>query len=502
MPLSKSSFLKYLQCPSYFWFAQNKPEVLAATALSDFEQMLAEQGKKVEILYYSLFPDLKIVGAKGSEAISETQNILQQGASRIAQAAFEAESFFAQADLVHFKGHQHIDIYEVKSSSSMQNMGLDDSNQAPSKEEHITDLAFQYVVASLAGFTIDSTWLVELNKSYSHASSANPSDLFTVSDVTKEVLAQIPAIRNSMQEALLQTATIHEPTTCDCRYKSRKKQCPAFAYLHPGSSGYSIYDLPRIHPTRLREFVDQGIIRIEDIPTKNKLSDNQQDHVRSWNENTQLIQSQEINAILGQLEYPLYFLDYETYGPAIPVFEGTRPYQHIPFQYSLHIIPEVGAEVIHREYLHPDSTSPMADISKNLRSEIGDQGTIIVWNKTFESKCHENLSNAVPEHAAFLLGMNRRMFDLMDIFSKRLYVNKDFRGSASIKKVLPVLVPKLSYKDLIINDGGKATTEWSRMVFELNDDSEKETIRTQLLEYCKLDTLAMVEIYNKLKELI
>ena len=504
MKITKSSFKFFLQCKEYFWLAENKPEVLAATGLSDFEQMLAEQGKKVEQLFYSLYPDLEVIGAKGSAAIPETNMLIQQGASHIAQAGFEAEGFFAQADLVYFKGDRHIDIYEIKSSSSMQNMGLDDNPQVASKEEHITDLAFQYVVASLSGYIVDKLFLVELNKTYALHGEMNVSDLFSVTNVSDQVISQLPVIRLSMEEALNYSSTTTEPITCSCKYKPRNKQCPAFGYLHPQWTGYSAYDLARIgqSPKRLKELVDLNYVLIENIPANYKLLDTHRDQVTSWNENREIIHHNEIQQSLSQLQYPLYFLDYETFGPAIPVFEGTPPYKHIPFQYSLHILPEAGSEVIHEQYLHLDSTSPMAAISKSLRSAIGDRGTIIVWNKTFESKCNENLACNAPGLSGFLLGMNRRMFDLMEIFSKRLYVHKDFRGSASIKKVLPVLVPELSYKDLVINDGGKATTEWARMIFEVTEVTEKENLKKQLLNYCKLDTLAMVEIYKRLLDKI
>ncbi len=498
MPISKSSFLKYLQCPSYFWFANNRPDVLQEKELGDFEKALAEQGKKVEQEFYKLYPDLKFVTAKGQEAITQTKALLQKGASHVSQAAIEEDGFFAQTDMVHFKEDNHIDLYEVKSSSSMQNMNLEDTAQVPSKEEHETDLAFQYEVASLAGYTVDNTFLVELNKTYTHQGEIALDQLFTRNNVTANVLKLLAGIRESMQQALTYSSINEVPTTCGCKYKSRKKQCPAFSYLHPELTGYSYYDLPRIHESRIREFVDQGITRIEDIPAKNKLSDNQRDHVVSWNENREIIHHDEIKSIFNGFQFPLYFLDYETYAPAIPVYEGTHPYQHIPFQYSLHILHENGGEAEHKEYLHSDSSNPIHAITAQLRSDIGDVGTVIVWHSTFENGRNKELAAAVPSLSTFLLGLNNRMFDLKDIIAKRMYVHKDFRGSASIKKVLPVLVPELSYKDLVINDGSKSTTEWSRMVFEMTDEEEKEKLRKQLLEYCKLDTLAMVEILKYL----
>ena len=471
--------------------------------MNDFDLMLADQGKVVEAAFYRMFPGLQFIQSKGVGAVKETQALEQQGVTHMAQAAFTNDDFFAQSDLVIFNGNKHIEIYEIKSSSSMQNMGADDTLQAPSKEEHIRDLTFQYETATQAGYIVNRLFLVELNKLYTRSGEIDLNSLFDIKEVTREVLDVLPGLRNQMSGALDASKSMVEPTTCDCRFLPRKKQCPAFGYMHPDLTGYNVYDLAISRsPKRLKELIDASIFRIEDIPAGTKMTDSYRDQVITWKENREIILVNEIRKILDQLEYPLYFLDYETTGPAIPKFDNTRPYQQIPFQYSLHRIVAKGGDVGHIEYLHRDHTPPMHAIVKHLRNDIGDTGTIIVWNKTFEKKCNENLSECVPAMKDFLLNINSRLFDLMEIFSKHLYVHKDFRGSHSIKKVLPVLVPELSYDSLTIRDGGTATTQWDRMVFEIEVEKEKEIICQNLLVYCKLDTLAMVEVYRKLLEKI
>jgi hypothetical protein len=252
----------------------------------------------------------------------------------------------------------------------------------------------------------------------------------------------------------------------------------------------------------LREFIDASIFRIEDIPEGTKMTDSYRDQVLTWNRNEEIILKAEIKSLLDQLEFPLYFLDYETSSSAIPYYEGIKPYMHVPFQYSLHIINEMDGEVQHAEYLHTGCDNPMHGLSNRLREHIHDTGTIIVWNKSFESKCNQNMSIVVRDHSAFLDGLNLRLFDLMEIFSKRYYVHKDFKGSYSIKKVLPVLVPDLKYEGLAIADGGTATTKWKQMVFDIDDENEKERIGQDLRAYCKLDTLAMVEIFRSLMKIM
>ncbi|MBU2523722.1 DUF2779 domain-containing protein, partial [Patescibacteria group bacterium] len=138
---------------------------------------------------------------------------------------------------------------------------------------------------------------------------------------------------------------------------------------------------------------------------------------------------------------------------------------------------------------------------ESLKKVIGSKGSIIVWNKKFEKKCNENIGEVFPEYAEEMAKINERLFDLMDIFQKNLYVHKDFKGKYSIKKVLPVLDPELSYKELNIQDGSMAMNSWKKLVFETANEAEKEQIKKDMLEYCKLDTWAMVRIYEALKRL-
>lgn len=502
--ITKSVFKYYLQCSSYFWFKIHHPEVLTEASLSDFEQMLADQGKVVEDEVYKLFPEIARVNAKGIESVAETKALIANGNRYIGQAGFATADFFAQTDIAHVKDDGHIDMYEIKSSSSMQNMGHEDAPETNSKEKHINDLAFQYLVAIAAGYVVDTLYLVELNKEYHLQGDLDHQALFILADVTKEVHKIATGMQQQMNTALNVLQDSIQPTTCGCRYLPRKKQCPAFVYLHTECAAYAVYDLARIGNSlkRLRQMIDEGIYLIDHIPDSYDLLDTHRDQVHTWKRNEVISRTAEIVNEFNGLRYPLYFLDYETTSTAIPVYEGIKPYQHVPFQYSLHIITAPGEETQHVEYLHCDRTNPMHAVSQHLRDHISDTGTVIVWNKKFESKCNQNMAGIVAGLAPFLHGLNARMYDLMDIFARRYYVHKDFRGSSSIKKVLPVMVPELSYNGLPIANGGTATTQWKRMVFEMQDEAEREELKQQLYAYCKLDTLAMVEVYRKLVEIV
>ncbi|MBP9827039.1 DUF2779 domain-containing protein, partial [Candidatus Saccharibacteria bacterium] len=229
---------------------------------------------------------------------------------------------------------------------------------------------------------------------------------------------------------------------------------------------YSIYDLASPGTSRLAQLEHKSITLLADIPDGIEVTDKQALQIKATKTNAPLIEYKKIARFLDGLNYPLYFLDYETIGSLVPPFEGMRPYQQLPFQYSLHILESPNGELIHREYLHTKKTNPAPELAASLRDDIGPVGTVLAWYADFEMGCNNMLADILPEHAAWLTKLNQRVQDLMLPFSSGWYVDKDFYGSASIKKVLPVLVPELSYKDLDIQEGQGAQRLWMSAVLD------------------------------------
>ncbi|MDO8549462.1 MAG: DUF2779 domain-containing protein, partial [Ignavibacteria bacterium] len=187
-----------------------------------------------------------------------------------------------------------------------------------------------------------------------------------------------------------------------------------------------------------------------------------------------------------------------TLSSVVPYFDGISPYQQIPFQYSLHVLDKPDGELKQFMYLHKENSNPAKALSKSLKANIGTKGTVLTWSESFEKNCNKSLGKLVPEFASFYEELNERVDDLMIPFSSNWYVHKDFGGSASIKKVLPVLVTELSYKELGIHEGAAAQRLWMESVLDGKRDDLKAQILNDLEKYCKLDTLAMVEIYKQL----
>lgn len=264
---------------------------------------------------------------------------------------------------------------------------------------------------------------------------------------------------------------------------------------------YSIYDIPRLTADKINQLRSRQIINVRDVPDDAQLSPKQRLQVQLAQANRVLIDHERLASALNQLNYPLYFLDYEAFGPAIPELPGYQPYQHLVFQYSLHVIAHPEAEFEHKSFLSRDFATATEQVAASLRQNIGPQGHIVVWHKTFETQRHIEMGRLYPKHAEFMTQLNDRIFDLRDVFEHQLYIDPRFRGGTSIKNILPILAPELSYKQLPIREGTEAAAQWYLMVRGNLPLDKQERIYTNLARYCYLDTLAMVKIFENLTKL-
>jgi hypothetical protein len=205
---------------------------------------------------------------------------------------------------------------------------------------------------------------------------------------------------------------------------------------------------------------------------------------------------------LNKLKFPLYFLDYETFALAIPIFDGYRPYQRIPFQFSLHILNGPKEKMSHFEYLHKEKTDPSRKVAELLEKYILPGGNVIVWNKSFEAGVNKEIALRLPAYKIVMERINSMLYDLREIFQKQHYVHPGFYGSTSIKKVLPALVPEMDYKNLGIHDGGQASDAWWTMLSPATPAEESAKIAHDLKIYCGLDTEAMYAIWKHIFNII
>ena len=497
MLISKTTFLEFLICPKNIWLKLHRPELLGMFTLSPFELQLVEQGNEVETYARNLFSGGVAVVATGDEAVRETERLMLSEVPAIFQGTFVVDGFITKVDVLGYdREHKRWDIYEIKGTNSIKEEGAERS--------HVDDLAFQASVLRRAAVRVGRYFLIHLNREYVRAGELEIDQMFLVDDMNEKITARLPQIEEQMDAARALLTSGREPMAgCDCVYAGRSAQCSTFKYSHPDVPDYSVHDLARIGNSKkkLATLVERRVFSLADVPADIELSDIQMNQVRVHRSGRPMIDLEKIEEELGALAFPLYFLDYETFAPAIPMFSGYSPYSRIAFQFSLHILRTPTGEPEHVEYLHEERSDPSETVAGLLAQHVGN-GTVISWNKSFEQGVNRELANRMPGHRAALERINAQMYDLKDIFHKQYYVHRDFRGKTSIKKVLPALVAGVRHADLNIKEGGQASEAWWQMISPTTSVAEREKISKDLRTYCELDTYAMYQIWRHLHDLI
>lgn len=467
MPLTKSDFLLFLESPLHLWAKSHGQ--LPTTEPSLHQQMISQQGYEIEKLAKQ-FLQYKVLSEYPTGSTIEFEITLVDG------------EYSTRVDvLVHDTTHNTYDIYEIKSTT-----GVD--------TRHKYDTTFQNLIARTQ-LPLHKLYLVHINKEFVKDGEIDITQLFVIEDMSETVSnfeEKVYLLRNDAKNIVKAKSPPLDDRCC------KPKECPCPDLCFADLPEYSIYDLPFGRKKGYDQLREQGIVELAKIPSTFPMTPNQKLLHQSILQQKPLIDTEKIAGELAQLQYPLYFLDYETYGPGLPLYDGYKPYQHITFQYSLMVVEsEHDTEVEHYDFLSTDGVEPSRALCDSLLSQIGSEGTIIVWNKSFEMGRNTELAGLQPECAKRLLSINSRTYDLMDIFKKGYYMDYRFHGSTSIKYVLPVLVPELSYDSLDIGKGDVAMSKWYEMVYGELTEEEREKIRYDLLLYCKLDTEAMWRVWGK-----
>lgn len=463
--LTKTDFIQYLNCPKSLWVLKRDPQNYPHGEFSTFLQKITREGYEVERYVRQFFDG-------DAERVVNFQRV------------FETDTgLYARADAIEETADGRVVLYEIKSSTSVK------TNAA---HNHLKDACFQKICAQRAGQTIDEVYIVHLNGEYVRHGEIDSSSLLTFAYVTDRVAEIEAETAGEIDQALAFLAEDEiERGSCICLNHSRSHHCDTFDLFNLQVPKPSIYSLPRLSQKKRDELVADGIFDLLDIGESYKLTANQSVVVAAARAGAPIVDAQAIRGILSEYQFPLYFLDYETYASAVPLIDRTSPHKHFPVQYSLHILNKDGT-LEHHEYLEREARLPNRLLEK-LSDEIGPQGTIISWHASFEKTRNKEMAELFPEFADFLSDINERILDLEDVF-KSAYVDARFDGSTSIKKVLPVLCPELSYEGLDIQDGASAMDAWEKMISaDVKDAAQRAEA---LLSYCELDTFAMVEIYR------
>lgn len=488
---SKSLYTRGLQCPKSLWLKKRKPSVL--TAPSSSKEAIFSNGDDVGTLAHSLFPNGKEIEFEGSsfdEKIRQSKEWIEQGESVIYEATFKYDDVLVMVDILVFKeGKAHI--YEVKSSTSL-------------KEVYKNDVAIQYYVLSGLGYEIGSANVVHINSDYVRAEELELEKFFVIEDISeivKEKQKDIPLRLQEFREMLKG----EEPKVEIGMHCLNPYECDACEYCWEEQRkipDYSVFNIARLKWEKRFELYHLGITKLEEIEDLTPFNEGQRFQILSEKNPQIIIKKDKIQSFLSTLKYPIYHLDFETFQQSIPQWKGISPYEQIPFQYSLHIDYGDG-RLEHREFLAKEGSDPREALVKSLLQDIPQDVMLMAYNASFERGVIHKLSRAFEEHSQELKNIASNIVDLMTPFAEKDYYHPEMRGSYSIKKVLPALVPEMkeAYKELdLIHDGGEAMESYASL--HLMNEEQRRAYREALLKYCHLDTLAMVKVLEKLKEAV
>lgn len=479
--LTKSKYLAGLQCPKLLWFLVNDKDAVPEPSADAKHKM--EVGTKVGEMAQKLFPDGVVLPSDDFQKNLDLTKTALNEKKPLFEAGFMTDNLFARVDILEPNKDDSWNIIEVKSGTKV-------------KEENVHDVSFQKHVLEKSGLKIKDCFLCHINNEYVLDDELDIKDFFKIENINEEVKEAEIGIQDRISEMLnilsssLPVVTIGKQ--CSSPYPcTMMDECWGFL---PDNHIFNLYRGGK----KCDDLFSQDIQAIADIPEDFKLTNNQAIQLKCEKTGKPHIQKKELKQFLDGLIYPLYYLDFETINPAIPKFKGMKPYQRIPFQYSLHIEQNNG-KIEHFEFLAEGSSDPRRKFLESLKKHLGTEGSIVVYNEGFEKGVLKELAEAFPEYAGWINELLPRIVDLLVPFRNFHYYDPKQAGSASIKKVLPVM-SDLSYVDMIINNGGDASLQYEMMVFETKTEDQKT--RDALLEYCKMDTLAEVEIVKKLKKLV
>ncbi|MCK4351207.1 MAG: DUF2779 domain-containing protein [Candidatus Krumholzibacteria bacterium] len=485
--LSKSRFMAGLQCQKRLYFECYNRDL--ANPVDEVLQAIFDTGTEVGELARGLYPEGLLIAEDylhHEDSMRSTERaLLDPSVPALFEAAFQYDDIRIRADILVRVGDGHFDLIEVKSTTK-------------TKDEHIPDVGIQLYVLKGCGINVRNTYIGHLNNEYIYPGGAYDLDqLFRIEDVTGRTLTLVPEMPRLLAEMRLPLLSSEPPDIKIGKHCSKPYDCPFIGHCHDDLLEHHVAQLPWAGAKLLRSLDEAGIKDIRSIPADFPGLSTIQKRVRNCVVDNHFAMDSEIARTLKNLDYPIHFLDFETFNPALPLYPGTRPYQIITFQWSNHIL-EKNGRIRHEEFLHEGPDDPRELFTKSLLETLGTKGSIVVYS-SFEASRIKGLAHAFPRLSHKLLDLiNYRLVDLHKLIRQNCY-HPLFHGSFSIKSVIPALVPGFNYGDLLINEGMMASLAYAEMRRPETVNERRDYLKEGLLSYCKRDTEAEVQLYQMLR---
>jgi len=494
--LSKSKIIAYRQCPKRLWLEIYKPELRDDSRSEMVFEIGYQVGEVARKIYDPKHRGVLIdIGELGhGEALAQSAALLRDGKVAVFEGGMTAGGALAYADVMLpdiSDGTLRWKMIEVKSSTSV-------------KDYHRDDIAVQSYIAEASGVSLSSVTLAHVDSTFVYQGDGDYQGLLKENDLTAEALSRSDEVKEWINGAQAVAALVDEPSVATGPHCTHPFTCGFCDYCNRDSirPDFPISSLPRLHPNRRTLIEDAGHEDLRDVP--DELLGAIQTRVKQCSITGETyFDAEGAAADLAIHSLPAHFLDFETSMFAVPIWKGTRPFQQIPFQFSLHILDESG-DLQHHGFLDLTGGDPSLACAKSLIGLCGDHGPVFAYNAGFECRVMRELATRFPELTASLEAIVARVVDLLPIARNRYY-HPSQHGSWSIKAVLPAVlhelsndsVHALSYENLTgVQDGGMAVSAYMEAIDPAVTAERKNQIETQLIEYCKLDTFAMVRLWE------
>ena len=487
--LSKSLYVRGLQCPKSLWLKKYKRDVLDQNT----DPAVFETGNIVGELACELFGGgkrIKFDGSSFDEKIAQTENFIKNGEKAIYEATFCFDEILVMVDILQVVDGKLI-INEVKSSTSLSDVYIDDAS-------------IQYYVISSLGYDVERVNVIHLNNQYIRGEKLELDKLFVIKDVTDRIVSMQSKVAENIKKLKRIIGDDVEPNLDIGAHCFKPYECDGMNHCWREQrkipDGTSVFNIAKINKKKATKLYQDGIVNIADIKDIDAFNANQQIQIKAQINGEELVDKVAIGEFLDTLSYPLYHLDFETFQQAVPEFVGLSPYEQIPFQFSIHKEDGKG-NLEHFEFLAEVGADPRYELALNLIKFIPQDACVLAYHASFEKGVIQNLATLFSQLSSHLMNIHSNIKDLEIPFAKKFYYHPKMCGSSSIKKVLPAIVPSFesAYSSLdLIHNGGEAMREYAKLKHKTKD--EQDMIRKALLVYCKLDTLAMVKVLEKLRE--
>ena len=484
--LSKSKYCRAIQCNKMLWLEKNKPEEKGEMD----NQAVLDNGTKVGELAKGIFGNYTNIEYDENldKMIYDTKEALKESSNIITEASFKYKNNFCSIDILKVNGNS-VEIYEVKSSTEIKDIYLD-------------DISYQFYILNKLEYKVTKASIIYINNQYIRHGELNLSEFFNsedVTDIVQEKQKEIESKIKEINEYMKQEAEPKQEIGMQC---FKPYQCQFWKYCTKHLPEHNVFQIRKMHKDKALKFYYEGKTNFKDLLEENmNWKFKQQIEFEEFNYEPH-IDKQKIREFMKNLYYPIYFLDFETMQTAIPEFDNSKPYQQIPFQYSLHYITKEDGELLHKEFLAESGMDPRRKLAEQLVKDIPKDVCVTAYNMMFEKGRIKELAEIFPDLSEHLMNIHEHIQDLMIPFSERMYYCKDMQGSYSIKYVLPALFPndpELNYHNLpLIHNGGEAMNIFPK-IKDMSKEEQKKA-RYGLLKYCELDTYAMVKVWEKLKE--